>query len=131
MPSAGDLAEAVDRARRRGLDVTLRTVGDPADVDPLVGLALYRIAQEALTNAFRHATHAQTWVVLDVSGPDATLAITSEGVKTSASGTGDAMGGFGLLGMRERAQLVGGELDAGPIEGGWQVSCRVAKRVSS
>ena len=91
--------------------------------DPLsspVDTALYRLAQESLTNALRHAS-SPTRVAIDVRREGATirLRVTDDGL-TQSGATPQA--GFGLLGMAERAQLLGGSLTARPApEGGWVV----------
>ena len=87
----------------------------PAGLD----LAAYRIVQEGLTNALKHAGRAPTTVTVDWSASDAlTLEIRDHG----APGRADGTSGHGLVGMRERVRLYGGELDAGPADGGgWRV----------
>ena len=100
--------------------VEVHLSGDLGDLSPTVGAALYRIAQEAVTNAVRHATGA-TRVTVEVSGePDRVhLAVRDDGGTVP---TGVPSPGYGLLGMTERASLLGGTLQAGPApEGGWTV----------
>lgn len=94
-----------------------------------VGAAVYRIAQEALTNALRHARGA-TLVRIDLSrvGEDVRLRVTDDGLPPPGSG---AQAGFGVTGMAERAQLVGGSLVAGPAaHGGWIVEAVLPVQVS-
>lgn len=94
-----------------------------------VGAAVYRIAQEALTNALRHA-RGTTLVRIDLSrvGEDVRLRVTDDGLPPPGSG---AQAGFGVTGMAERAQLVGGSLVAGPAaHGGWIVEAVLPVQVS-
>ncbi len=95
--------------------------GDVDDLGPPVGAAVYRIAQESITNAVRHARHA-TRVDVSVAGDDdcVRLTVRDDG---EASSTGRSWAGYGLVGMAERATLLGGTLEAGPgPDGGWTVS---------
>jgi signal transduction histidine kinase len=99
--------------------------GDPGVIAPTVGLALYRIAQEALANAARHAPQARTVLVLEMSDGHVSLVADTTG-PVLASPEGEAeRSRYGLIGMRERATALGGEFDAGPTSGGWRVSCRL------
>jgi signal transduction histidine kinase len=102
----------------RGVDVTLddRIATAPQAVPTNVQLALFRIAQESLTNVTRHADakHATVKLWIDDGAYRVEVADDGAGAATSASETG----GRGLLGMRERAELLGGRLSAGPAEGG-------------
>ena len=94
--------------------------GDLDDLRPSVGAAVYRIAQESVTNAVRHARHA-THIQVRVAG-DADcvrLTVSDDG---QAGPTGSGPPGYGLVGMTERAALLGGSLVAGPgSERGWTV----------
>lgn len=98
--------------------VEVRATGDVERVDPMVGLTLYRIAQEALLNAARHAPAARTTVAVDVGADRVELR-----VRSAPASAGPGRPGYGLIGMRERAAAVGGELTAGPDAGGWLVRC--------
>src|SRR5215211_1455407 len=109
LPSASEIPALVDHARAGGLAVDLRTGGDLSGIAPSVGVAVYRIAQEALSNAARHAPRAHTVVGLEVAEP------TGEPERPR----------YGLVGMRERATALGGEFTAGPTPAGWRVSCRL------
>jgi signal transduction histidine kinase len=125
VPSAIELPALVDHARAGGLAVELRIRGDLSEIGPGVGLAVYRIAQEALANAARHAPRARTVLGLDVAdGKVALLAETTGPVETAAADEPERRR-FGLIGMRERASALGGELTAGPTAQGWSVSCRL------
>jgi signal transduction histidine kinase len=124
-PSASDIATLVDQARAGGLDVELRTSGDVGGLAPSVGVALYRIAQEAVGNAARHSPRARTVLGIEVGEGRASLVAETTGA-TPARPAGDVeRRGYGLLGMRERATALGGDFAAGPTPEGWRVSCRL------
>jgi signal transduction histidine kinase len=122
VPSAGEIPALVDHARAGGLAVELRTRGELSRIGPGVGVALYRIAQEALANAARHAPRARTVIGLELADGHASLV-----AETIGPTAGDATDrpSYGLIGMRERAAALGGELTAGPTSEGWLVSCRL------
>ncbi|WP_051551443.1 sensor histidine kinase [Nocardioides sp. URHA0020] len=96
--------------------------GDPAHgVGPLAQLAAYRMVQEALANAARHAPGATVHVLVDERAPDVVRVTVDNG--PGGPGDTDPGSGFGLVGMRERAELTGSTLEAGPTDdGGWRVS---------
>jgi signal transduction histidine kinase len=113
-PGASGVPSLVERFQAAGVDVTLTVDGDAGRLPATVGLAVYRILQEALTNVIRHAPGAPTSARLVVSERDATLTVDSLG----KPGTGT---GHGLPGMRERAESIGGSCSAGPSGTGWLV----------
>ena len=122
LPSVSEIAALVDDARTGGLAVELRMRGRDSGIAPGVGVALYRIAQEALANAARHAPRARTVLGLEVDDGRARLIAETTGpVAAPAGEPGHAC--YGLIGMRERATALGGELTAGPTSEGWRVSC--------
>jgi signal transduction histidine kinase len=122
-PGVAQLPELVEETRRAGLDVKLAEEGDGAGVPPGVGLAIYRIVQEALTNSLRHSPGSHTEVSLRYSGGHVAVRVANEGSNGNAGLSG---GGFGIPGMRERAALYGGELTAGPgAAGGYVVEARL------
>jgi len=113
-PGLPQLNDLIDEARKAsGAGVRLIVSGQVTRLDPGVELAVYRIVQEALTNSRRHAPGAAVDVELRY-GPDALLLR----VRDNGPGGASAGSGHGLIGMRERAQAVGGELRAGPAAGG-------------
>jgi signal transduction histidine kinase len=125
LPSAREISELVDRARAGGLAVELRTRGDPSVTTSSVGVALYRIAQEALSNAAQHAPRARTVVQLEVVEGWAGLKATTSGPTRTESGDETERPRYGVIGMRERAVALGGDFEAGPTAEGWKVSCRI------
>ncbi|MDX6425243.1 MAG: hypothetical protein QOD52_648 [Gaiellaceae bacterium] len=125
LPSASEIPGLVEQARAGGLAVELRLRGDLSRVPPGVGVALYRIAQEALANAARHAPRARTVVGLEHGDGQVHLVAESSGPAVTASATERERPGYGLIGMRERASALGGEFAAGPTADGWRVSCRL------
>jgi signal transduction histidine kinase len=123
-PGIEDLDELVSRTRKAGLPASISVVGEPIAVAPGLSLCAYRVVQEALTNAIKHAGAARAEVSVRW-GPDALeLKVVDDG---SAAGDGAAApGGHGLVGMRERAALHGGSLEAGPgPAGGFVVRARI------
>ena len=105
MPGAGEVAELVDSFRRAGTTVELAVDGDLGSLGATLGLAVYRIVQESLTNASRHAAGSAVTVRIDVGGGDTTVTVVSDG----APGP-EPREGSGVLGMRERAEALGGRL---------------------
>jgi signal transduction histidine kinase len=118
-PGLGQIDELVANAREAGLDVVLETGSDPATLPSAVDGAAYRILQESLTNVIRHAGPTRVTVGLDYGDDSLELRVTDEGGAADASAARSTdTSGRGILGMRERCQLLGGELDAGPVAGG-------------
>jgi signal transduction histidine kinase len=110
--------------------VDVQLSGDLDDLNPSVGIALYRIAQEAVTNAVRHARDA-TRVLVHVAdeGEQVRLTVRDDG---AASATGHPPPGYGLVGMAERATLLGGTLQANPApDGGWTVDAVLPRKGSA
>ncbi|WP_370126641.1 sensor histidine kinase [Streptacidiphilus sp. EB103A] len=115
-PGLGQLNDLLDDARdAAGTGTRLILRGLPDRLDPGVELAAYRIVQEALTNARRHAPGAAVDVELHYTDDSLRLRIRDNGPGPAPE---PAVGGHGLLGMRERAAAVGGELHTGPAPGG-------------
>jgi signal transduction histidine kinase len=125
VPTASEIPALVDHARAGGLTVELHTRGDLSRIPPNVGLALYRIAQEALANAARHAPHARTTLGLELV--DGRVALLAETSGPLIIGTASERGRphYGLIGMQERATALGGEFAAGPTQEGWRVRCEL------
>jgi signal transduction histidine kinase len=129
LPGAEDVGELVAGYARAGLDVHLAVAGDPASLPAAAGLGLYRIAQEALANAVKHAPGARVEVALSVGPREATLRVRDSGPTANAPSIPSTGGsGLGLAGMRERATLLGGTLSAGHDGAGWLIECAIPLR---
>jgi signal transduction histidine kinase len=123
VPAASEIPALVDQARAGGLAVELQTRGDLTRIPPTVGLAIYRIAQEALANAARHAPHARTVLGLELADDRVALVAETSGRLGASSASERARPHYGLIGMEERATALGGEFAAGPTRDGWRVRC--------
>jgi len=128
-PGLGQLQPLIDRLTAAGLPVELQVGGAPRALPPGLDLAAYRVVQEALTNVLKHAGKPRTTVRLDYAEADLVVEVADAGRPIPAAGpaSGAVPGsGRGLLGLRERIALYGGELDAGPRPGGgWLVRARL------
>ena len=121
-PSLEHLDKLVEQAREAGLPVELSVEGDPLELPAGVDLTAYRLVQEGLTNAIKHANARRAEVVVRYGDGHVDLTVTDDG---GGDGTGDS-GGHGLVGMRERISVYGGELEAGPRpEGGYRLHARL------
>ena len=124
-PTASEIPALVDQARAGGLAVELQTRGDLSRISPSVGLALYRIAQEALANAARHAPRARTMLGLELANGRVALLAETSGPVAVVSASERERPHYGLIGMQERATALGGNFDAGPTRDGWRVRCEL------
>jgi signal transduction histidine kinase len=107
-------------------DVTLEIEGTARPLPAEASLALYRGAQEALTNAARYAPGATATVVLRYDSEHTTLTVENGSAgPTIAAGLGGVGGGNGLISMRERLEQAGGTMQAGPTDTGWRVELDV------
>lgn len=113
--TSADIALMIEEMRAAGADITLRD-DCRTPVGRAVGAAAYRIVQEALTNALKHAGVAHVHVTMSCTATHLHLHIIDDGRVTPASGS--ARGGRGIAGMTERAKVLGGRLTAGPRNGG-------------
>ncbi|MGI8715620.1 MAG: sensor histidine kinase [Solirubrobacteraceae bacterium] len=130
-PSLERLDDLVARIHAAGIPVSMQIDGEPRELADGVQLAVFRVAQEALTNTLKHAGRpASAHVALRCDLDQVELEVVDTGSANGAGSTGGgasmrqsiAVGGRGLRGMRERAAAYGGELEAGPrSEGGWRV----------
>jgi signal transduction histidine kinase len=120
MPTLADVEELLGEARQAGVEVTLDRRGEPRPVDATVGRTAYRVVQEALTNAGKHAPGAAVTVTLDYR--PAELAVSVLNRRATRQPAALPSGGHGLVGLRERVRTVGGELRAEPrLDGGFGV----------
>jgi signal transduction histidine kinase len=127
VPGLADLDGLLAEVAKAGLAVKLRVEGTPSQLPAGVDLSAYRIVQEALTNVVKHAGPARAQVTIRYRDQDVTVVVTDDGRGAAApTGDGRAGVGHGLIGMRERVQLFGGDLEVGPRPGG---GFRVAARL--
>ena len=121
-PSLGDLQALLRPAREAGLAATLKVTGEVRTLPPALELSAYRIVQEAITNVLKHAGASRVEVVVDYQRDALVVTISDNG--TGPQGTQPA--GHGLIGMRERVELFGGELGAGSSSlGGFTVRAKL------
>jgi signal transduction histidine kinase len=120
-PDLTDLPDLVERTRSETLDVAFAVYGEPYPVSEGVALSIYRVTQEALTNVVKHALARSVDVRLRYLDTGVEVEVTDDG--RGPSGPGRAQGsGLGLVGMRERVAVHGGELEVGPRRsGGYRV----------
>jgi signal transduction histidine kinase len=131
LPGVGRLPSLIeDFQRDMDMDVQLRVQGSARELQADASLALYRGAQEALTNVARYAPGASTVVVISYEPDSAVLTVedrlpVANAIASTPAGLSGVGGGRGLAGMRERVQRAGGTVDAGPTADGWRVELRV------
>ena len=113
-PGFADLDDLTRHVGEAGLRVELATEGPTGDLGAALGLSVYRIVQEALTNVIRHAEATKALVRVVIGDEQVTVEVTDDGRRLDAGGPR----GHGLVGMRERAALFGGTFDAGRMDGG-------------
>ena len=124
LPGLDRLPALLDQVRAAGLPVDVRGEGTPQSLATSIDLSLYRIVQEALTNALKHARATHAEVVVCYAAHDVTVEVSDDG-RGSSPLTGRS-GGAGTIGMQERVALFGGELQVGPRpEGGYAVRARL------
>jgi signal transduction histidine kinase len=124
-PGLAELDALLDSARSGGVSVAVTCSGNAVDLPEGVDLSAYRIVQEALSNAMRHAPGSRVQVHVTYRPDGLALEIRNDAVASVlvASGAREAGGSHGLVGMRERATMLGGSLDAGPTaDGGFRVA---------
>jgi signal transduction histidine kinase len=114
-PGLAELQELVDRTRQAGLEVDVVVTGRARRLPPGPDLCAYRVAQESLTNVLKHAGPARARIEIDYGEETLTLSVSDNGA-ASAPGL-PSRDSHGIRGMRERAELYGGVLTAGPREG--------------
>jgi signal transduction histidine kinase len=128
LPGLAELPELVATFRSVGLSVSLEVDGEPPVLDEGVGLSVYRIVEEALTNVLRHAGTDRALVRLKTGQGHIDLEVSDRGVGPSGQ---HPPGGHGLVGMRERVRLLGGNFAAGPgPDGGFRVAAHLPVAVN-
>lgn len=119
VPTQSGIAGLVADARDAGVEASFVQLGEPRQLPSAIGLALYRICQEALTNVMKHAPAARVVVTENWVPGEVVLTVTDSGDDAS---TPAASGGLGLIGMQERAEIIGGSCEAGAQpQGGFRV----------
>ena len=123
-PSLAQVEALMKPARESGMDATLKVIGDKRQLPAALDLSAYRIVQEALTNVLKHAHATRVEVLIDYESNAVVLTVTDNG--NGADASVGASRGHGLIGMRERVELFGGELSAEPSSlGGFTVRARL------
>jgi len=119
VPGLDDVRRLVEDARSTGTDVTYEPLGGnpPGDVPPAVATAVFRVVQEGLTNARRHAPGASVRVTLATALGEVRVRVADDGARPGGPPSPGPGAGTGLVGLRERATLLGGTLDARPADG--------------
>ncbi len=129
-PGLGQLERLIDATRQAGVDTQVEFLGRRRPLPGPVDLAAFRIVQESLTNVLRHGSGASARVTISYSDAEMAISVDDDGhgnteVADTTNGEGPRPG-HGILGMRERAQALGGEVEVGPrSEGGFRVSARL------
>jgi signal transduction histidine kinase len=123
-PGLARVSGLIDRAQAAGLPVELRVEGEARSLSPGADMAAYRVVQEALTNTLKHAGGARAKVTVRYEPADVRIEVADDGAGPGANPVDS--GGHGLVGMRERVGLYGGELETGRRRGGgFVVSARM------
>ena len=117
LPGLEDLDQLVDQVESAGLPVAMAIEGEVRSLPPGIELSAYRIVQESLTNAIKHAGPAEARVTLSYDTNGLAVEVADDG-RGGAARPGDAHAGQGLRGMRERVESIGGTFQAGPKAGG-------------
>ena len=113
-PGLGGLDALLEEIARAGLPVRLHVDGEPVPVPQAIDLSAYRIVQEGLTNALKHAGASQADVTVRYRPDELQIEVRDDG-----DGDGGGAGlGYGLIGVRERVKIYGGEMTAGAASGG-------------
>jgi signal transduction histidine kinase len=118
-PTIEGIADLVVRARAAGVETSVVERGSPRPLSPMIDLSLYRIAQESITNAIKHAVERKATIELVYGDDDVLLRVVTPGAPPAD--TSAAVGGFGLVGMRERVGVLAGTFSAGWDERGFVV----------
>jgi signal transduction histidine kinase len=126
-PRLSELEPLLQQVRAAGPEVETNTEGEPVELPPGLDLTAYRIVQESLTNVIKHARAERVTLTLTYAPDDLVIEIVDDGRARATNGRG----GLGIEGMRERAAMFGGALEAGPVPaGGYRVEARLPLRSS-
>lgn len=124
VPGVDDIHELIEANRALGTDVALVRAGEPVALSPVADVTVYRVLQEALANARHHAPGCKVDVQLDYTDAALTLGVENDIVAAVDAPT-EANRGLGLVGMRERAQLIGAEFSSARDRDRWRVTLSV------
>ncbi|MGN6167898.1 MAG: sensor histidine kinase [Solirubrobacteraceae bacterium] len=124
-PGLANIEHLASRAHRAGLPVEVYVKGKPLELSPGVDLTAYRVVQEALTNALKHARGSRATVTVHYEPREVVVEVLDNGAGTAGNGTAVDSGGHGLVGMRERVALYGGKLEASKRDSGFAVRARL------
>lgn len=128
-PTVADVPTLLDTARAAGLHATVNVEGPTETLPPGVGVCVYRITQEAITNTLKHASATAVVVTIAVTDHHLLLCVEDDGAGIAAAAVHD---GVGVIGMRERVASVGGSLSVGRAAGGgWRVAATLPLGASS
>lgn len=123
LAGSADVVALAEEYRRAGLAVATSIEPSVADLGGPIGTALHRIARESLANVARHAPGNRVELAVDALGDEVRLVVADHG--SPAAPMAPTVGHFGIVGMRERARALGGDLHAGPTADGWRVEARL------
>lgn len=125
-PDASDIDDLVEFWHRRDVHVEVRRSGDLGDLPAVISTTVYRIVQEALTNAAKHAPGAGISVEIAVAGQNVVVTVANAAPQRVLADAPPSGFGWGISGLRERVELLGGRLDAGPTaDGGWLLQAMI------
>jgi signal transduction histidine kinase len=120
-PGLDRLDKLLEEVRSTGLDVALEVDGEPFPLPHGIDISAYRIVQEGLTNALKHAHAHEACVRIGYAPREVRIGVRDDGDGAAAAGDGL---GHGLIGVRERVKIYGGEMQAGRVDGGFELSTR-------
>ena len=129
MPGGADVSTIVERARQSGLSISFALTGDPAELEPAVGLTLVRLLQESLSNASRHAPGAPIDVSLTVAPTNVTAVVSNPMPRAADGAPPTNRHGLGLASMTDRVAAVRGTLDIGRCDDRWLVHCVLPRSI--
>jgi signal transduction histidine kinase len=131
VPGLAQVERIVEAARRSGISVTIEVTGEPRGLDASVDLAAYRLVQEAITNVTKHrGAGARVAVSTEWEPEKVTVSVEDDGIGVP-NGPDSSPGGHGLVGLRERVAIAGGDFSAGPTDaGGFRVAARLPVSVT-
>jgi len=127
-PTIGDIPALIDQSRSAGTSVDLDLTGPVDELEGVIGAAVYRVVQESIANATKHAPGAEVDVSVRADESGVEVAVLNSGSRL-APPPPSGMTGMGLIGMRERVETLGGRLDVGPRpdKGGWRVHATIPR----